>query len=418
MTLVLMGAACSGGKTRKAGDTGSQAKVAITPAGSVAKIRPDSAIIVQAGGGTIQDVTITTTGTKVQGDGSADGSRWRSRWTLDPGTRYEVAATVLGKDGMTRSATSTFTTEEAQNPVAVTLEAPFQGEKVGVGIPIILSFDREVHHKKEVEKALEVRSSRPVVGAWVWFGDQKAVFRTKEHWPRRTKVEFVGHLSGVQVAPNVFGTKNLHVKSEIGDEHTSVASEDEFRMVVKKNGRTVRTIPISMGKGGVRKYTTTNGNHLTMDKGQRVLMDSSTVGCPPGCPDYYRQDVYWAVRISNSGEYAHSAPWSVGSQGKRNVSHGCVNMSPEDATWFYRFSQRGDPYKIVGSDRELEPDNGWGYWQLSWRDWLKRSILKRPVTTGPIGSGEAPSVVADAPSPSSTPVAMPSGHGTPGTPPR
>lgn len=427
MTLVLAGAACSIGddQKRKAPPI---AKLTITPGNGTARISPDGAIMVRVANGTLQDVSVVTKGNKVQGVQSGDGTLWRSKWTLDPGTKYHVFATALGTDGKTQSAMSSFTTQKAENPIATTIEAPADHETVGVGMPIVLHFDRDVSEKHAVERALEVRSSRPVAGAWHWFGDKDLVFRTKGHWPRHSKVELVAHMSGVRAAKNVFGTKNRTLTFKIGDEHSSVASEDDHQMVVKKNGVPVRTIPISMGRGGVRKYTTTNGNHLTMDKAQAVLMDSSTLGCGPGCPDYYSQMVYWAVRISNSGEYAHSAPWSVGSQGNSNVSHGCVNMSPSNAIWFFNFSYRGDPFKITGSSRELEPDNGWGYWQLAWPDWVKGSALKRPVTTDPIAAPPAPAPTPSArpgpsrgsgtasPPTSVTPGRTPSSTGTPGAP--
>jgi lipoprotein-anchoring transpeptidase ErfK/SrfK len=379
IALALAGSAACTGKNPE--DARPPAKVTITPGDGEGKVRPDSAIVVQAANGVLQDVTVSTKGAKIQGDQSAGGTRWESRWTLDPDTMYEVIATALGKDGRTKTSTSTFRTLEPESVVATTIEAPDNRETVGVGMPIILKFDRDVVDKKAVERALEVRSSRPVVGSWSWFGDREVVFRTKQHWPAHTNVEFIGHLSGVRTAKNAYGTKNLKTRFTIGDEHATVAGEDTHRAIVYKDGKQIKDIPISMGRGGGETYTTTNGNHLTMEKSQSVIMDSATVGCPPGCPDYYNETVYWTVRISNSGEYNHSAPWSVGSQGSDNVSHGCVNMSEENAIWFYNFSYRGDPYKITGSDRELEPDNGWGFWQLSWNDWLKRGGLKRPYTT-------------------------------------
>ncbi|GAA2099649.1 L,D-transpeptidase [Actinomadura alba] len=420
-TLVLIGAACTSGDGPKR-EAPPLAKVTITPGGGPAKVRPDGSIIVRVAGGTLQDVTIVTKGNRVDGVQSADGTQWRSRWTLDPGTKYHVFATALGADGKTQSAMSSFTTQKADNPLATTIEAPADHETVGVGMPIVLHFDKDVTEKQAVERALEVRSSRPMQGAWHWFGDKDLVFRTKGHWPRHSKVEFVAHMSGVRAAKNVFGAKNRTLKFQIGDEHSTVASEDDHQMVVSKNGQPVRTIPISMGRGGIRKYITTNGNHLTMEKAQAVLMDSSTLGCGPGCADYYRQMVYWAVRISNSGEYAHSAPWSVGSQGNSNVSHGCVNMSPSNAIWFHNFSYRGDPFKITGSSRELEPDNGWGYWQLSWPDWVKGSALKRPVVTeripgAPSGTPPARPGGDDgtaSPTTSATPGRTPSAAATPG----
>jgi lipoprotein-anchoring transpeptidase ErfK/SrfK len=134
-------------------------------------------------------------------------------------------------------------------------------------------------------------------------------------------------------------------------------------------------MPISMGKGTRLAYTTTSGVHLTMEKNHHVVMDSASVGCPPGCPDHYRHDVYYAVRISDSGEYEHSAPWSVPDQGSHNVSHGCINLGPRDARWFYRHTQPGDIVEVTGTRRRLRPDNGWGYWQLGWAQWLAGSAL-------------------------------------------
>jgi lipoprotein-anchoring transpeptidase ErfK/SrfK len=382
VTLAAGAAGCTG--------NGSEAKAApppsltVLPADASAKVRPDTAINVATKDGTIQNVTVTTKGRPVEGALSADGRNWRSRWRLNPGARYDVAATVLGRDGRTRTVTSGFTTAKVERAVTAQIEAPFAKETVGVGMPIILRFDREITEKAEVERALVVTADKPVQGAWHWFGDQSVVFRTKDYWPRFTKVHLTAHLTGVRVAKNVYGTKNLDLSFQVGERQTSKASAKTHRMLVYRNGKKIRNFPISMGRGGIYKYTTTNGNHLTMDKGNPVIMDSSTVGCPPGCPDYYRQVVYYSVRISNSGEYTHSAPWSVGSQGHANVSHGCINMAPADARWFYNSSRRGDPYKVTGTKRELEPENGWGYWQLSWADWVKGSSLKQPVTVGPL----------------------------------
>jgi len=363
--------------------------LSVTPQDGTALLRPDSAIDVRARNGTIENVTVTTKGTPVEGVLNGDRDRWRSRWTLDPGTDYTVVATALGRDGRTRTVVSHFGTAKAGRTLGAAVVAPDNGETVGVGMPIVLRFEREVADRAAVERALELRSSRPVEGAWHWLDDQSVVFRTRTYWPSYTDVRLLAHLSGVRAANGVYGTRNFDVAFRIGDRHDIRADEDTYRMTVHNNGRLVRTMPISMGRGGIEKYTTTNGVHLTMEKGNPVIMDSSTVGCGPGCPDYYRQTVYYAVRISNSGEYVHSAPWSVGSQGRENVSHGCINASPKDARWFYHFVYRGDPVTVTGSSRELKPDNGWGYWQMKWDDWVKGSALKRSVWVGPHGSTPA-----------------------------
>ncbi|WP_245681979.1 L,D-transpeptidase [Actinomadura kijaniata] len=391
---LLLAAAMAAGA---AGCTGSDAEMAdnsvrleVAPAHDSDDLRPDSPVTVRARNGTVENVTVTTKGDPVEGTLNADRTEWRATWTLQPDTRYAVTATALGRDGRTRTATSQFRTAKADQVVATTIEAPYDKETVGVGIPIVLRFDREIADRAAVERALEVRSAKPVEGAWHWFGNQTVVFRTRKHWPRHTDASFTAHLAGVRTSKGTWGGRNQTVRFRIGDEHITKASENNHEMVVRKNGRVVRRMPISMGKGGRLKYVTTNGDHLTMDKENPVVMDSSTVGCPPGCPDYYRQVVYSAVRISNSGEYVHSAPWSVGSQGNSNVSHGCVNASPADARWFYDFSYRGDPFKVTGTIRELEPENGWGYWQLDWDDWAKGSALKRSLKIGPEGTTPVP----------------------------
>ncbi|WP_395107461.1 Ig-like domain-containing protein [Actinomadura sp. SCN-SB] len=359
---------------------------AATTGSGTARPRPDAPVSVQARQGTIENVTVTTDGEPVEGALNAERTQWRSRWTLEPGTRYTITATAVGDDGRTRTVSSRFVTAEAKRTLGVVYEAPKHKETVGVGMPIVMRFQREVTNRAGVERALEVRSSKPVEGAWHWFDNKTLVFRTKAFWPRHTDVTFKARLAGVAGAGDTYGGKNTTVRFRIGEEQISTASENKHKMIVRKNGEVVRKMPISMGRGGVRKYTTTNGIHLTMDKGNPVTMTSGWEGIGPGSPGYYSLSVHHAVRISNSGEYVHSAPWSVGAQGNSNVSHGCVNASPSDARWFYNFAQRGDPYIVTGSDRELEPDNGWGYWQMKWGEWVKGSALKHSLKVGPDGS--------------------------------
>jgi hypothetical protein len=177
------------------------------------------------------------------------------------------------------------------------------------------------------------------------------------------------------------------------------------RMVVSINGKKVRNVGISAGRGGVRKYTTTNGIHLTMEKENPVKMISP--GITKGQPGYYEEMVDYAVRISNSGEYVHSAPWSVGSQGSSNVSHGCINASPAFARWFYGLAQWGDVVTITGTDRELEWDNGYGFWQKPWKQWVKGSAFDKSVSTAPSGTTPADPSTTPAATATTTPATTP-----------
>lgn len=373
-------AACTGGGEPDGRDA---VELTVSPAGGGGQLRPDSPVAVQAYRGTIEDVTVTAGGGRVEGDLNADRTRWRSRWTLEPGETYTVGATAVGKDGRTETVASRFTTAKVTKTNDMTVEAPYDRETVGVGMPIIMRFERAVQDRKAVEQALEVRADKTVEGAWHWFDDKQVVFRTRQYWPAHTRVTFQAHLSGVRTGGDVYGGKNYAVDFKVGDSHISTAGEDTHKMVVKVNGKKARTIPTSMGKGGARMFTTTNGVHLTMAKEDPTVMTSDWMGVSPGSAGGYSLTVYKSVRISNSGEYVHSAPWSVGSQGSANVSHGCINISPSNAKWFYGLAQRGDVVTVTGSSRELEPDNGWGYWQLKWNDWVKGSALRRSVTTAP-----------------------------------
>jgi lipoprotein-anchoring transpeptidase ErfK/SrfK len=130
----------------------------------------------------------------------------------------------------------------------------------------------------------------------------------------------------------------------------------------------VRSVPISAGR---TKYPTMGGVHIVLYKSYDVIMDSQTVGIPRNSPDGYYEHVFWDVAISNGGEFVHAAPWSVGAQGNSNVSHGCVNLSPADATWFYGFSTLGDVVEVVGSPRPPSDDAGTLDWRLPWEQWAQ-----------------------------------------------
>ncbi len=81
------------------------------------------------------------------------------------------------------------------------------------------------------------------------------------------------------------------------------------------------------------------------DRFDHMIMDSSTYGgvAADSPPQGYRTPpVDWATRMSYSGIFFHSAPWSLGDQGVRNVSHGCLNLSPANAKWIFDNTKRGD----------------------------------------------------------------------------
>ncbi len=138
-------------------------------------------------------------------------------------------------------------------------------------------------------------------------------------------------------------------------------------MTVRRNGEVVKTMPISMGKA---KTPTDNGNYIIGDRYSFLVMDSSTYGVPFNSPDGYRTEVEWATQMSYSGIYVHSAPWSVGSQGIANVSHGCLNVNPANARWFYDNTRRGDIVEVINTTGPtLSGTDGLGDWNIPWEQW-------------------------------------------------
>ena len=141
-----------------------------------------------------------------------------------------------------------------------------------------------------------------------------------------------------------------------------VSADDATKtLTIRRNGEVVKTMPTSMGKDDT---PTNNGIYIIGDRYPRLIMDSSTYGVPSNSPKGYRLEVDWATQMSYSGIYVHSAPWSVGAQGSANTSHGCLNVSPENAQWFYDNFGSGDPVVVKNSVGSYDENDGAQDWQI------------------------------------------------------
>ncbi len=373
-------ASCSGGNPVTGGSGAPDATtsatpqaptITITPAEGSKKVSPDKKIVVTAAGGTLDEVTIEGGDDQVTGAYNADKTRWISKGTLQPATSYKVTA----KAGTTTTA-GQFTTLKPERELKVADVTPNRkGEKIGVGAPIIVTFNQPVTEKAAVERALQVEAEKPVKGAWRWINDTVVIYRTATYWPAHQKVTFTADLSGVKAGKDTYGVEDYDTTLTIGAKVISKVDVDKKMMWVYKDGKRVKTMRISAGMGTTREYTTTSGVHLTMERANPVRMISP--GRKKGDPGYYDVMINHAVRISNSGEYVHAKD-NVWAQGVRNVSHGCVNARPDQAKWFHDTMQRGDVVDITGTDRALEWNNGWGFWQMSFNQWKKGSAIKEP----------------------------------------
>jgi lipoprotein-anchoring transpeptidase ErfK/SrfK len=244
-----------------------------------------------------------------------------------------------------------------QNPSPFTGPPPFvpptfnpvSGSTVGVGEPIIVNFARPIADQRMAEQAIHVSSTPPVSGKFYWLTPSQVRWRPLSFWPAHTAV----HVDAA-------GTQENFVT---GDSLIATADDATHQLIVTRNGTVEQTFPMSMGMaaGG---HQTPNGTYYVLDKKAKVVMDSSTYGVPVNSAYGYKVNVEDAVQFDNSGDYVHSAPWSVADQGKRDVSHGCINISPTNAKWFFANFGSGDPIVVKNSTGTYSKNDGSNDWQL------------------------------------------------------
>jgi len=362
------------GNGAKAEDKVAPVRLTVAPKNRATRVALDARARVVADSGRLRAVRVSGSGgRRLAGKLASDGRSWVSTGPLAPATRYRVVAEAVDEAGTPTRRQTTFTTLRPRAELRAAI-MPLDGETVGVGLPIGVWFNQPVADRAAVERRLQVSSSKPVTGAWHWFAANEAHYRPKAYWPAGAKVTLRARLAGTDAGDGVWGVADRTIRFRIGQRRVSVVDVRTHRMRVTAGGRTLRVLPVSTGR---ERYPTTNGVHFVIEKNAVKLMDSSTIGIPRSSPGGYYQRVNWSVRISNSGEFVHAAPWSTGSQGRANVSHGCVNLSPANAAWFFRQTRRGDVVEVRGSPKRPGDSFGVADWNMSWRSWLAGSALPR-----------------------------------------
>jgi lipoprotein-anchoring transpeptidase ErfK/SrfK len=341
----------------------------VDPPADAQGVRPGAKVTVTANRGRLTEVRVVDGGGReLAGTLAPFGHTWESTARLAFDARYTVTARVAGIKKRPVVRTSEFSTVRPAGFLSPFV-TPGDHQTVGVGMPIVVRFKSNVTDRNAVTQGLLVSMSKPVDGAWHWFSPREVHYRPREYWPVGEQVTIATKLVDVDAGNNIWGDVDRTVTFTVGDMHIATVDTDSHTMTVTSNGAVVRTVPQSSGR---EKYPTMGGIHIVLDKSQHVVMDSSTVGIPVSSPDGYKEDVYWNVAITNGGEYVHAAPWSTGAQGNRNVSHGCVNLSTADATWFYKFSQPGDLVQVIGTGRPPSAsDAGTADWNVPWEQWIQ-----------------------------------------------
>ena len=384
----LLATACGGGHAPTPAQSSASASaraaalaadLKISPANGSRNVDPSAGVTVTALKGTVANVVVRTSGDAVSGTLSDGGRTWHSTRQLDVSQSYTVTATGTDGSGDKVTVTSSFRT---LTPAQTFTTQIFEGyhSTYGVGMPIILTFSQPITNKAAVERSLELTTSNPVIGAWYWDGNEHLYFRPRDYWPANTTVSFTGHLNGVEGAKGVYAARNLTQTFAIGRSLIAVASTTTHRTRIYLNGKLAYQWPISTGRPSL---PTPDGTYLSVEKANPVRMIG---GGPAGSPGHYDELVNFAVRFTFSGDYYHSAPWSVVNQGTSNVSHGCVNLPPAAAQTYYNMSIPGDPITVTASTAAGKWDDGWTEWFLPWSKYLKGSALGQAVMAGPQGS--------------------------------
>ena len=332
----------------------------------------DAPLTVGAEGGTLDDVEVSSAAGALTGK-VTDGS-WTSEDRLEPGTDYMITASTTRSDGRSVERTRSFRTVDLtldeQTYAAI---APLDGETVGVGMPVVVTFDLPVTDRALFEKHMHVTSTPAQRGSWRWLNDREAHFRPATYWKAGTDVSVDLDLNSLPAGNGIYGQESRSIDFQIGDAHVYKVNAQTHQMQVFSNGALLRTLPITTGKAG---FITRSGTKVIIEKFDEKRMNSETVGINRNSPEAYDiDDVQWAMRVTYSGEFIHAAPWSVGSQGYANVSHGCTGMSTADAGWLYAMSRRGDVVEYTGTERQMTLENGYGDWNLSFADWKAGSAL-------------------------------------------
>ena len=325
--------------------------------------------------GTFTSVTVTGKSGRIDGSLAGDKLSWQSTSRLQPGETYRVRGVAVDADGDEQVYRARFSTE------ALSLDEqtfpsffPLSGSTVGVGMPVIVRFDVPVTNKASIERHLHVKTDPEQAGAFHWISDTEVHWRPKKYWQPGTTVTIDADIDSVPAGNGVYGQKSRTSTFTVGRSMVSKVDMNTHQMRVFRDGRLIRTIPITTGEQP--KFTTRSGIKVIVEKNRSRHMRSETVGIPVDSADGYDLDnVEYAMRLTYSGEFVHAAPWSVGSQGRANVSHGCTGMSTANAGWLYNQSIIGDVVVYTGSDKPMTLTNGVGDWNMPFKEYALGSAL-------------------------------------------
>ena len=383
--LALTGCSKSGGKKTDGNkpDAGPAVDLTVTPADNATNVAVSEEIGLKVGRGTISEVKLTdAAGAAVKGEMRTDGSTWVPASPLKYTTVYTVNLTAKpdgAGDPVTK--TSKFTTMDRPGNRMEAQLFLANGKAYGQAMPIVVEFKGGVKkaNRATVERRLFVKSEPPQPGVWSWDSDIQAEYRPKDYWQPGTKLSVRLGLGGLPIGDGRYGQIDITVNASIDTVRRSIEVDNNIKqLIAMQDGQVAKTMPVSLGKPSKPSFS---GTFVIIERLEATVFDSSTYGTPVNSADGYRTAVKHAERLTWDGQFIHGAPWSEGSQGRTNVSHGCVNISAANGQWLYSWTRVGDPVVIRNTETTVGVGNGWTAWNQTWEQHLAGSALAQPGAT-------------------------------------
>ncbi|MET8771146.1 Ig-like domain-containing protein [Streptomyces sp. NPDC004658] len=363
------------GSQAQAAQTGapeaSDARIQITPGQGAYGVGTTGPVGVTVSDGKLTKVTMTAvaTGTEIPGTLSADGTSWKPNGPLERATKYQIAAEAQDAEGRSATGNATISTVSPANDF-IGHVSPGNGSTVGVGMPVTVTFDKAITDKAAVQSEIQVSSSSGQQVAGHWLNAHRLDFRPEKYWKPGSTVTVTLSRDGVRKT----------VTFKIGRSQVSTVDARTKKMTVVRDGKTIKTIPISSGS---TEHPTYNGQMVISEKFRQIHMNGASVGLTDkdGKPAYDIEAVPHAMRLTDSGTFIHGNYWGTDSVfGKVNTSHGCVGLKDVrgggdgrlPAAWFFDNSMIGDVVIVKNSSDKtaLAPDNGLSDWNMPWSEWV------------------------------------------------
>jgi lipoprotein-anchoring transpeptidase ErfK/SrfK len=351
--------------------------LAVTPASGKTNVPVSAEIGVKISGAKVTAVSLTDAGGKaVSGTLRADGSAWVPSKTLKTRQRYAARVVATSANGQTKTVATTFTTMGAPGRKTGTGLYLFDDKTYGIAMPVVVEFSPAIKKadRAAVQKRMFVQTAPAQPGVWSWTSSgSQAFYRGPAFWRPGTTLTVRIAVGGLPTGGGRYGDRDRSATAKIGRSFVMQVDNATKKLTVVESGKTVRTMPVSLGKAST---PSASGTMVVMDKLAETVFDTTA---ELGPVEGYRTEIEYAQRLTWSGQYIHSAPWSVGSQGRRNVSHGCVNVSPSNARWLFGKTLIGDPVTVKGTGSKVAYGNGWTAWDVSWKEFIKGSALPVPA---------------------------------------